>query len=160
MENLAQWAKSVRSQSFAEFLWCTYSLFRKYFLFFPFSNLGGREERTRNLFFSVFNISHSIWGCSYNDKNVLIFCLKSVEVVCHKQGYCSILFYVHLYWYWKWATRETTGAKEVKNWKTNKMLHFQPEAAYRISWEKVFNRRKFFCKLMVTSGRIDCIWLI
>lgn len=131
-----------------------YSLFRKYFLFFPFSNLGGKGRKNKKCIFSAFNISHSIWGCSYNDKNILIFCLKSVAEVCHKQGYCSLLFYVHLYWYWKWATRETTGAKAVKNWKTNKMLHFQPGAGYSVSWEEAFNKRKFCGKLMVTLGRI------
>lgn len=155
MENIAQWAMSVRSWSFADFLWCMYSLFKKYVLFFPFSNLGGREERARSVFFSAFDISHGICRCSYNDKNILIFSFECVEKVCHKQGYCSILFYIHLYWYWKWATRETTGAKAVKNWKTNKMLHFQPETGYNVSWEKAFNRRKFCGKLMVTLGRID-----
>lgn len=161
MENVAQGAKFVRSRSSDELLWCTYSKLRIYFLFYPLFNLGGkRRKEKKHGFFSAFNISQNIWGCSYNNKNTLIFCLKAMEKVCHKQGCCSILFYVHLYWYWKWPARETTGVKALKNWKTNAMLHFQPEAGYNVSWEKAFNRRKVCGKLMVTLSRIDYNWLM
>lgn len=56
-----------------------------------------KEERKRIVAFSAFNISQNILGCSQNNKNNLIFCLRAMEKICHKQGCCSILFYIHLY---------------------------------------------------------------
>lgn len=137
------------------------SWFRIYFLFHPLFNLGGKGRKERKLVF----FQHLISVRTFEDAHTTIKILSSFvsklwRKSAHKQGCCSILFYVHLYSYWKWATRETTGAKALKNWKTNAVLHFQPEAGYNVSWEKAFNRRKCCCKLMVTLSRIDYNWLM